>query len=163
MFWYLPSVNNLIPRLILCIFEISRSLFLSCEWTALFLLMTIFVCVSQYSLSSTSTWCARGRKFWVTWRSTAKWNNSLRSCHTQQTDRTENGNKRITFKSHTTDYYFFFIEDKAFLSIKQARYAEWLLTILFWSRTVAVGDFRDPVTTQMAFPQFRGRGMTFPY
>ncbi len=40
MFWYLPSVNNLISRLILCIFEISRSSCLSCEWTALFLLMT---------------------------------------------------------------------------------------------------------------------------
>lgn len=161
MFWYLPSVNNLIPRLILCIFEISRSSFLSCEWTALLLLMTIFVCVPQYSLSSTSTWCARGRKFWVTWRTTAKWNNSLRSCHAQQTDRTENRNKRITFKSHTKDLKKK-KEDKV-LSIKQARYAEWLLTILFWSRTVAVGDFRDPVTTQMAFPQFRGRRMTFPY
>ncbi len=94
-FEYLPSVNNLISRLILCIFEISRSSCLSCEWTALFLLMTIFVSVSQYSRSSTSTWCARGRKFWVTWRSTAKWNNH-----------TADWNKRITFKMPC--YFFFF-------------------------------------------------------
>lgn len=28
----------------------------------------------QCSLSSTSTCCGRGRRFWVTWKSTAKWN-----------------------------------------------------------------------------------------